>query len=403
MMRTRFFIAVGVLAVVSMPPRATQAGNMTHLRTPVEWPADLACLEFVDRSVNPLYTFAYGIPFEDLDVTVDEVSNSRTHQFFAFCRQHSTEEFLPRWITSIDVDDAAVLGLVDPATVDAEDLFETSAAWAGCWFRITGDDERRSISLTEADEPVVWDTTEVPAGTYTLEGYTYEPTFNLWRPRSGNIVRVYDGGDPQRLGPAAALERPSTDQSCAGQTVEVRACVDAVPGTTVTAEYAVTGAEGSERPDFELTWQSFAVDEPVNGSTLSIPWMVPDTLGGETITLRMSFEDPNGLTYVAYGPSLWVILQRSTPGCVDPSACDAGFVLPPDCLEGGGSETDASNEPSTTAETGLDGSATNDENASGCIVSKRAPHHAAAGWFAIWLAAGAWRVRRRASCHSSRG
>jgi len=395
-MGTRFFVAVVALIAVAMQPQAARAGNMTHLRTPVEWPSDTSCIEFVDRSVDARYTFTYGIPFEDLDITADEVSNSRTHQFFALCRQHSTEEFLPRWISPNDVEDASVFGLVDPATLDADDLLETNAAWDGCWFRITGDDERRSISLAAASEPVVWDTSEVPAGTYTVEGYTYEPTFNLWRPRNRNVVRVYDGGDPKQLGPAATLDPPESDQACVGQMVELRACVDAVPGTTATAEYAITGTAGSERPDFELPWFPFASDEPVNGSTLSIPWLVPDAVGGETITLRLRLEDPSGRTYVAYGPSLWVILQRSNPGCaVDPSECDAGFVVPPECADGG-APTDGSDETSTaTTEAGFDDADADNNRSSGCTCSKRAPHRAVVGWFGTWLVFGVWNGRRR--------
>ena len=225
-----------IALVGALVPAVASASNMTHPRTPVTWEGT-PCLTLHDRSEDPIFHLEYGIPFEDLDVTPDEVPGSRRHQFFAYCRPHHPQDFLPTWITQADVDAAVAAELVGEGVVETSDILEFSEHWADCWFRINGDDERRPISNAMAEAGVEWDTSAVPAGVYTLNGYTYEPVFNIWTLRPG-VMKIHDG-DPHAIGPAAAISTgeltPYRDDE-----VMIEGCAHALPGSTFTAYWAVT-------------------------------------------------------------------------------------------------------------------------------------------------------------------
>ena len=60
-------------------------------------------MTIVDRTVDAKLVLNYTIPYEDTEVTSDEVADSRRHQFLAFCRGHSRQEPLPVWLTDADV------------------------------------------------------------------------------------------------------------------------------------------------------------------------------------------------------------------------------------------------------------------------------------------------------------
>lgn len=333
-------VAAAAGCCVLATPDAARAGNAEHPRTPVEW-ENVGCMEIVDRSVAADYTFAYAVPFEDTDLTPDEVADSRTHQFFAVCRQLAPHESLPSWISTDDV--AAAMANYDELDAPpAEDILEAAAAWNGCWYRITGDDARRSITEAAAADPVTWDTAAVQAGVYVLWGYTYEPVFNLWAPRAGGVVRILDGEDSAELGPAAAVT--SGEQAiCVGDSVVVEGCVDATAGTTMTASFAVGGPG-----DVDPVWTPFAENIDVEGDTFSLSWAAPEAASGETMMVRVEFTDPNGATYVAYQHELDIVLPSSSAGCGgDTDGCEGGFVPDPAC-DGGSSTTEL--EPGTTGD-----------------------------------------------------
>src|SRR5690606_11236302 len=191
------------LAIVLALPLAAEAGNSLHPRTPVDW-SSAPCMTIIDRSQGATYPLVYGIPYEDTDVTPDEVDQSRTHQFFVFCRDHHREELNPSWITEADLADADAHGLGDASAVDAElEVLENVPEWADCWWRINSDEERRPITFESAAEPVPWDTSALPAGSYAVEGYTFEPWANEWWPHPG-VFKIVDDPDPAASGPAAA-------------------------------------------------------------------------------------------------------------------------------------------------------------------------------------------------------
>jgi MYXO-CTERM domain-containing protein len=328
-------VSCGGLALLA--PSLALAGNMTHPRTPVVW-NDVECATLVDRSVTPVWHLEYDIPYEDLEVGADEVADSRTHQFFALCRDNSPQDYLPGWISGADIEDAASIDLVDPATVDPAQVFETSTAWQDCWFRINGDDERLPISNASAAAGVDWDLAGLPAGGYVIQGYTYEPPINVWVQRPG-FVKIHDG-DPDAAPPAIAITTGEIVLEADG--VEAfEGCVDAMDGSTITAYWAP--AESGE-----VTWTAFLEDEPVSGSQFSIDLAAPAELVGDTGMLRVDVEDPMGRTFTGYGLETVIVLA---PMAGDDGCEGGGFVQGPDC-NGSGDDTAGGSEGSGTAATG---------------------------------------------------
>ncbi len=344
-----------------------KAGNSQHPRTAVEW-NDVTCMEFVDRTVDPNYALEYGIPFEDTDVTPEEVADSRTHQFFALCRQTPPQEALPSWITMSDVEQT-LLNYEAFVAPPESDILELATDWDSCWYRINEDADRRPITDASASQPVPWDTSAVPAGAYVVSGYTYEPVFNVWAPRVGGVVRVHDGGDPAADGPAAAIT--TREQSpCAGDTVTVEGCVNALPGTTMTASYAIES--GGSNPD----WTPFAENVPVEGEAFTLDWEAPLKAGGGSVILRIDFTDPNGATYTAYQYEPNIVLPADSAGCAaDTDGCSLGFVMDPAC--------ETTGDGSTTGDTETDSAPAQDGGDGGC--GCRSPGETSAAWLLVLL------------------
>lgn len=328
------FAAVGVWVSIGLPSLAS-AGNGLHPRTPVEFP-NAPCMTVVDRSVDPVMHLDYAIPYEDTEVTEDEVHNSRTHQFFAFCRDYHVNKIPPTWVTWTDVMEAEVVGLVPPELTD-EDVFETSAEWADCWFRLNEDADRRPITYEEAMMGVDWDTTGLPAGPYVLRGYTYEPAFNIWWRRTG-VVHVVDGPELAGLTPAIALE-PVTDGLTLDDTVDVQGCVRAAEGSVVDAYWALADSD-------EIVWEPFAMDVPVTGETFSIGYMpTPETLN-HSLIFRVDVRDLDGRRFEAHVPTTSFVIEDS--GCDDGSGTNGGIVVPPGCET---TTTDTTGDPTESPTT----------------------------------------------------
>lgn len=84
---------------------------------------------------------------------------------------------------------------------------------SGCVEEITSATQRMPISCEATTAGVGWDASSVPAGAYSVWGYTYEPVQSLWTPRDG-VLRIIDG-DEASAGPAASIAWPLT-QATAG-------------------------------------------------------------------------------------------------------------------------------------------------------------------------------------------
>jgi MYXO-CTERM domain-containing protein len=398
-------VLVGVAALLTAS--SAIASNERHDRTPVLWDGSSACtpseittpcMTLVDRSQDPILHVPYGLPKEDALTAPDEVADSRTHQFHAFCRGHHPRTTPPNWISPADVDAAVAMSIVEAGSVAAEDVLDTSTAWQDCWWRINADDERRPIVCEMADEGVDWDTTGVPAGAYVIEGFTNEPAANLWRTRPG-VVKVHDG-DPDAAGPAAAIT--TGELVVYRNDIEIiEGCVDAPEGTTYTVFY------GIDR-DGEVEWTEYAADLPVDGSTFEFELDPPEALIGEITVLRADFTDPQRRSSTAYmGVPISVFDLDNPTECEDGGGfiggdhCNDTSSSGGDTQSGGSDATTTSAEESTGAATSGDGSTSSTPPADGPSEGCGCTHGAGRGLplFAFVLALAR---RRRGSITSAR-
>jgi uncharacterized protein (TIGR03382 family) len=362
-----------------------------HDRTPVRWeddggscsmvPVHTPCMTLVDRSIDPVLHLAYAIPFEDTEVPATEVEDSRTHQFFALCRARSSADFLPTWVTDDDVAAAQAKQLVEG--VAAEDVLEHDAAWMGCWTRINADADRRPITCEMADAGVDWDTSMFAAGAYTIDGYTFEPVFNIWWPRPG-VVKVHDG-DPDAIGPAAAITselRPVYRD----EIVAVEGCVDALEGTRFTVSWALL------TEDADPQWQELLPARNVEGDSFAFSFAPPmPSFGERGLLLRVDFEDPFARRYSTYPSDTLLVLDA-----------DHGAST----SEGGASESGSSSGESTASEssesdTGIEHGTLPEADpsiAGGCGCGDEQSAATPSAVFVV-LTVGAW--RRRRSCSAS--
>ena len=378
-------------------PAGALAGNGLEPRTPVAWPEDTGCLTVVDRAQGAMLHMDYGVPFEDIGATADEVVDSRRHQFVAFCRDHSREEFLPIWLTWKDVDAAAAKDLIDPMTVDDEEVLETSTVWKDCWFRITPDDARRPITFAEAAKGVDWDTTTLLAGAYIVQGYTWEPWVNIYSQRPG-VIQVVDGPDLAAIGPAAAVAT-KLDYTFAEDPFVLEGCARALPGSTLSAYWAITGGGDG------LTWAAFVEDVPLDGESWELPFLPPPVASGETVALRVDVTDPMQRTFSAYPLTLLTVLPGSSNDGTTACEPEASFVVMPCATEdtedpaatstghgtggpgptGSGGSGESSGGPSSSSGPALA------PDTSGCSCDATGPSRLA--WAGVLLL-GLWRRRR---------
>ncbi|MBL9107480.1 MAG: hypothetical protein JNL82_41725 [Myxococcales bacterium] len=332
-------VYMGLLTLVLSATEA-QAGNGVHPRTPVVWP-EHACMTIIDRTDSSELVLNYTIPYEDLRPAnaVDEVASSRTHQFLAFCRGHSVQEPLPVWLSTADVDEAAALGIVEPNDLTLEDVFDTSMEWQDCLVRITPDDARRSITFAAAAEPVVWDTAGLPIGTYVVNGYTWEPVFNIFSLRNG-VVKVVDDPDLAASPPALAISNAEGEEIVwETEALTVYGCASAMDGSTITGYWAQTDN------GLPLVWNAFEPDSPVVGDTFELLFKPPPETASKLVALKVEITDPMDRTFDAHMDLLVSVLPGSPPSTDTGGECDgSGFIGDPACTTGGmSSESDSSN------------------------------------------------------------
>ncbi|KIG14177.1 hypothetical protein DB30_07035 [Enhygromyxa salina] len=327
---------------LALVPGIAEAGNGAHPRTPVDW-SDAPCMTIIDRSQDPVYALSYAIPIEDTEVTADEVVGSRTHQFFGFCRDRHLEDILPGWITETEVTGAGAAGLGDPNGVDFElEVLENAPDWAGCWARITNDDERRPITFAAAAEPVMWDTSMLAAGTWSVEGYTYEPWFNLWSPHPG-VFKIVDDPDPAASPPAAALtffEQTVT----INEQASITGCVDAMAGSTMSLSWSNGNINGAPN------WELFSANIPAQRGSFDLPFAPPLAAASNSVMIRLEIVDPMGRAWTAYSRHyIAVVDDIGETGCDD----DGGFVGNP-CDDGGSDTGSGQESEDTSADTSAD-------------------------------------------------
>jgi hypothetical protein len=374
--RTPSFAVLATTLLVALTSNPALASNNVHPRTPVVWP-DAPCIATVDRSSTPYFPFDYEIPAEDTQLSSDEFEDSRRHQFVGFCRQWPAGRPPPRYISVADLE-RAVMAELEPSEMldDPEATLEGSVLWAGCWTRITADDDRRPITNVAAAEPVAWDLAGIDAGTWLIAGYTWEPPYNLWS-RAPWVLRVVD--EPAPIDPQAAVTlADTTDTVYYDQILELPICVDAVYGSTLTLEWAPS------KPDL-LEWS--ALDElALDGSgELLLPFAPPPASFGLTIVVRATVEQPAGSTYEGHALSPVIVFAPPSDGDGDGDSGD-----PDDTGDTGDSGDGDSGESESDAETGPGAATTSDGRCSLAPERGNLPPFAVVLGFA-WLAC----VRRR--------
>ena len=322
--RAGFFLA---LTTWSVP---AHAGNEAHVRTPVLWPTQ--CARVVERDLDPVLRLDYSIPVEDTELTPDELPDSRTHQFIALCRQHPYSELLPAWITRDDVERSVAAGLIEADSVSAREILDESTSWTDCFTRITADDDRRPIEFAVAEAGVLWDTSGLAPGVWSLAGYTFEPSFNSWSDRPGFVKIVDTREDPDQDLPALALLNTEQAQLDVGAPLEIEACVDLLGPGRIEFEWAPFAPL--------LDWQPLdSVDVSEDGA-LAFDLRAPVEAAGQEILVRGRLIDAQDREYAAHAPARIVVADCSPMGCAEPPGDEDGSPLTPsgcNIVSGGGS------------------------------------------------------------------
>lgn len=301
--------ALALLAVVGASP--AQAANEAHVRTPVVWPRE--CGRVVERAVDPVTLLTYDIPQEDLELTPEELDDSRTHQFIGFCRQHPYSELLPPWITRDDVDRSVAAEIIGADVVSYREILDETTVWADCFVRITADDARRPISFAAAAEPIAWDTSAVPLGVWSVSGYTFEPPFNLWTDRGGFIKVVDARDDPEQDVPALGLL--GTEQAVeVHEPLAFEACADFAGPGRVEFEWAVLAPS--------LDWQPLATVELEQDLEWTPELFAPEAAAGHQILIRGRLIDGAGRSYEAHAPARIDVADCPADGCPPPPSTD---------------------------------------------------------------------------------
>ncbi len=337
MRRPSLCLVLGLFLRLCLTPAWASAGDGPRVRTPAEFGA-VPCMLVLDRASEPVFHISYTIPREELDKTEDEVSDGRSHQFLALAQQPLR---LPLWLSAADVEAAADIGLVEPDKLTPTDVLETHPDWgAGSWTRITPDAARLPIHFDVAAAGVDWDLQTVAPGTYLIDGYTWDPVFNLHSLRWG-AIKIIDGDGDDANTPAALLERrDEVLYAFEGELLELPGCVDALPGTMARADWAL--ARYSEPPQ----WQEFLAETPVSSGPYTLEFTPPVGIGSENVFVRMQLRDPLGRVYTAYAPTPIAVLERLGSTGADGSDSDAGTSADDSgSSEGSGGETDTRGEP----------------------------------------------------------
>ncbi len=314
------------------------ASNGSKLRTPVVF-QDQPCLEVIDQGAAPPIEIQFSVPMEDLDLTEDELPDSRTARLYAVCADYDLGTDLPNWIDLSDAERALTIGNIDELPPDAE-VLESSDEWplGTCVFPILGTDQAVPLSCEGTEAPASWDADGVPAGTYAIRGYTFEPAINLWSRRLGVVV-VRAPGEP--LPAAAALMSPSrTAKAYAEAGYQVRGCAVGPVGSTLELQWAAVTS-----PDTWTTFHSGDAASSADEADFLVEFSPPPAAENQAVWLRAIVTPPEGAGWTGY--AIEPLLVNPGDGESDPpdvvesfDICGVGDDGGTDGGEDGGSETD---------------------------------------------------------------
>ncbi|MEM6995934.1 MAG: hypothetical protein AAF721_35830 [Myxococcota bacterium] len=325
------WIAAAGLTVVN--PADARAANTNKARVAPAFWGD-SCIVTVDRAVDPVARLGLAIPFEDDDLTEDELPDSRRFQFFALCEDHPVERVLPTWVTVDDAQRSMDAGLIEALPADDE-VLATATQWqspghdgeaGSCVVAINDAGARMPITCGDTGDGVEWDTTGVPAGSYVVRSYTFEPEKNLWARRPG-VVRVVDGDvDPGPTVTLTAPRRKATAYEAPG--FLVTGCLAGAAGTTVTLQFAEAAAVVAED---ESAWATSNEITPEGGAFEMLFVPPPETVY-KALYLRAIATDPEGRTWVAHADHEIVVLPDcgQAEGSEYAAVADGCGVVPAD-------------------------------------------------------------------------
>ena len=186
----------------------------------------------------------------------------------------------------------------------------------------------------------------LPIGAYVVNGYTWEPPFNIYSLRSG-VVKIVDDPDPAASAPALSIgNKISEGVVYETETLELFGCASAMDGSTITGYWAQINTYG-----MPLDWVSFEADTPVVGDTFALPFAPPLEAAGNLIALKIEITDPIDRTFTAHMDILATFLEGSPPSTG--GECEgSGFVADPECPGGTGGTS-----PTSGGESGGDSAA----------------------------------------------
>jgi len=286
----------------------------SHPRTPAYWepvttsciaaPPEPTCIVRVDRSIDPVLHLDYAIPYEDVCPFPEEVPDSRRHEFFAFCRDRHAKAYLPDWIRWNDLAVTAQYFDIDPGSVSDDDVLESASDWQDCWTPLDAIG-RRPITCESVVAGIDWDTSLLPIGAYVVDGFTWEPPYNIWSRRPG-VVKVHDG-DPDAAGPAVAvMTRDAIVYR--DEPFLLEGCIDAAGGSTFSVYWALANTQ-----DPVEVWMPLVTYRPVEGEAFAIELVPPPAMAGESGVLRVDVTDPAGLRSSGFLHGDWIVVNADTP------------------------------------------------------------------------------------------
>ena len=302
-------VPLGLGALLAAWPSETRAINGARPRVPPSF-YDHACITVVGPDA-PLVEIGLTVPYADVELTEDELFDSRTLQLYAFARDRPPGEALPNWVDAGDVARALEAGIIDAAP-DPLDVL-SSSRWSGDAFPLVAIEDRLPIACESAG-PWPWETADVPLGAYVVWGYTFEPPLNLWTPRPG-LIRVVDaaGSGPPAVALTGLDRRLEFGRK---QGLAVTGCLSGDAGTEVELSWARASAPAD--------WTSFGRIVPEDGA-FEVVLQPPEDTIYQALHVRAEAIDPQGRRFTHYARGVLVVLdacvEAPVPGARVDDAC----------------------------------------------------------------------------------
>ena len=326
-------LGFGLGLLLAAWPSEAYAINGARPRVPPSF-YDHACVTVVGPDA-PLVEIGLTVPYADVELTEDELSDSRTIQLYAFARDRPPGEALPNWVDEGDVARALEAGILDTAP-EADDVLSRSR-WSEDTFPLVAVEDRLPITCESAG-PWPWETDAVPLGAYVVWGYTFEPPLNLWTPRPG-VIRVVDGAGSGP--PAVALTGLDRRQEFGReQGLAVTGCLSADPGTEVELSWSRASAPADWTLFARLTskgddaagdegFEDGVFEDGVFEAVLQPP---EDTLY-QALHVRAEAIDPQGRRFTHYARGVLVVLETCVEAAVVGAHIDDACGVAPSAAE----------------------------------------------------------------------